>query len=351
MELDRQLDSHAGAVFGSSTSQARRPRSVRALGVVDQEPSPRQVWLSEAGDFTPWLAENIDVLAEELGEPLTVIAQEVPVGDFRLDIQAQTQDGRTVVIENQLERTDHSHLGQLLVYASGLEAAAVVWVAPRFRDEFRRTLDWLNERTDTGVDFFGVEVGVVQVGDQGPRAPVFEVVARPNDWQKGVKGGGPKSPPSTLNEARQQFFAEVLEGLAAQRAAIRVPRPQNQNWMAYASGPFGNWGLVFGVGGQLRIEIYLDTGDQETTKRLFDGLMAEAAQWAERIGIELQWERLDDRRASRIAVYYPAFDLDDGEQRALARTWCVGTALTLYDHFDAELRLRARALRGHRGQV
>src|SRR5215207_3827117 len=112
---------------------------------------------------------------------------EVAVGEFRLDIQAQTPDGGVVIVENQLERTDH---GQLLVYASGLEASAVVWVAPRFRDDHRRTLDWLNERTDTGVDFFGVEVSVVQIGETGPRAPVFEVVARPNGWQKGVKEAG-----------------------------------------------------------------------------------------------------------------------------------------------------------------
>src|SRR5205085_2449499 len=122
-------------------------------------------WLSESGDFTPWLAENIDVLAEELGMTLTITATEVPVGDFRLDILAQDGEGRTVIIENQLERTDHSHLGQCIVYASGLEASTVVWVAPLFRDDFRRVLDWLNERTDLGVNFLGVELGVVQVGD------------------------------------------------------------------------------------------------------------------------------------------------------------------------------------------
>src|SRR4051794_2797563 len=153
--------------------------------------NPRDVWMSEAGDFTPWLAENLDVLADELGMSLTLLATEVLVGEFRVDIEAQTPDGRVVIIENQLEHSDHRHLGQLLVYASGLEAAAVVWVAPRFREDHRRTLDWLNERTDSGVDFFGVEVSVVQISEVGPRAPVFEVVARPNNWQKGVKEASP----------------------------------------------------------------------------------------------------------------------------------------------------------------
>ena len=153
--------------------------------------------MSEAGDFTPWLAQNIDVLADELGMTLTVTATEVPVGEFRLDILAIDDEQRNVIIENQLERTDHSHLGQCIVYASGLEAATVVWVAPVFRDDFRRRtrLARATERTDLGVNFFGVEVGVVEIGEGGPRAPVFEVVSRPNDWQKAVKsrttaGGG-----------------------------------------------------------------------------------------------------------------------------------------------------------------
>lgn len=99
---------------------------------------------------------------------LTVTSTEVLVGEFRLDILATDDEDRTVIIENQLERTDHSHLGQCIVYASGLEASSVVWVAPVFREDFRRALDWLNERTDLGVNFFGVEVGVVEIGDGGP---------------------------------------------------------------------------------------------------------------------------------------------------------------------------------------
>jgi hypothetical protein len=151
---------------------------------------------------------------------LTVRSTEVPVGEFRLDILAEDDEGRTVIIENQLERTDHSHLGQCLVYASGLEASTVVWVSPTFRDDFRRALDWLNERTDLGVNFFGVEVGVVQVGKAGPRAPVFEVVSRPNDWQKMVKTRGASTSSvaiSPLNAKRQDLYAEVLAAVVSAR--------------------------------------------------------------------------------------------------------------------------------------
>ncbi len=201
------------------------------LGRLRRVANARDVWSSESGDFTPWLADNLDVLADELGMPLTLKATEVPVGEFRLDIQAETLDDRVVIIENQLEKTNHGHLGQLLVYASGLEAVAVVWVAAQFRDDHRRTLDWLNERTDTGVDFFGVEVGVVQIGETGPRAPVFEVVARPNDWQKavkevgGIRGGGSGPAISPLNATRQDLYAEVLTAVVWRRGRRSECRP------------------------------------------------------------------------------------------------------------------------------
>ncbi len=322
----------------------------KGLGRLRRVANPRDVWISESGDFTPWLADNLDVLAEELGLSLTLMAMEVPVGDFRLDIQAQTPDGQLVIIENQLERTDHGHLGQLLIYASGLEAAAVVWIAPTFRDEYRRTLDWLNERTDTGVNFFGVEVGVVQIGEGGPRAPVFEVVARPNGWQKGVKQsapGGKQSPqsPSPLNAQRQDFFVDVLSDVVAARPAIRLPARGNGNWLSYASGPFGNWTISVTADGRIRVEAYIDTGIQAVNKELFDELHGQAGFWREKSGAPLSWERLDDRRASRVGCYHDGFDYQDDDARAEARVWAARAAIGMYDAMNETLRLRGRQLR------
>jgi hypothetical protein len=321
----------------------------KGLGRLHRVANARDVWTSESGDFTPWLAENLDVLADELGMSLTLVATEVQVGEFRVDIQAQTPDDRVVIIENQLERTDHGHLGQLLVYGSGLEASAVVWVAPRFRDDHRRTLDWLNERTDTGVDFFGVEVSVVQIGESGPRAPVFEVVARPNGWQKGLKEGGAAGssggPVAGVNAVRQDFFAEILSEVIATRPGIRLPSRTNANWMSFASGPWGNWALVTGADSRLRVEAYLDSGDATVNKALFDELQAEATAWEQKVGRPLTWERLDDKRASRLAAYHPPLDLADDAQRAPLRAWAVGTVIAMFDALNDVLRTRARQLR------
>lgn len=322
----------------------------KGLGRLRRVANARDVWVSEAGDFTPWLAENLDVLADELGLSLTLVATEVPVGEFRLDIQAQTPDGGTVIVENQLEKTDHNHLGQLLVYASGVEAVAVVWVAPRFRDDHRRTLDWLNERTDSGVDFFGVEVSVVQIGQSGPRAPVFEVVARPNGWQKGVKESTPGGrlggdAAAGANTARQDFFVEVLTEVVALRPAIRLPSRGTLNWLSFASGPWGNWSLVVVGDGRLRVEAYLDSGIGTVNKALFDELQSNATAWESKVGQTLAWERMDDKRASRVAVYHDVVDLADAEKRALLKAWASSTAISMYDAMNEYLRSRARELR------
>src|SRR6476646_1010509 len=110
----------------------------------------RQAWISEPGDFTPWLAqpENIVLLSEAIGIELEVESQERSVGPFRADILCRdTTDRHFVLIENQLERTDHTHLGQLLTYAAGLDAVSIVWIAARFTEEHRAALDWLNRAT------------------------------------------------------------------------------------------------------------------------------------------------------------------------------------------------------------
>lgn len=309
--------------------------------------SPRDVWTSEAGDFTPWLAENIDVLADALGMGLTVEGTEVPVGEFRLDIKANDEEGRIVVIENQLERTDHSHLGQCLLYASGLDASTIVWVTPEFRDDFRRTFDWLNERTDLGINFFGVEVSVVQIGEEGPRAPVFEVVSRPNEWQKAVKREGASSSHtgiSPLNARRQDLFAETLTKLIEKQPAIRMPARNNGNWLPFASGPFGSWTISVTAQGQLKVEAYLDSGESEWNERLFDEFAREATKWEQYAGSALSWEKMEGRRACRIAAYH-TLDLDDDVSRTEAREWAVRTLEAMYSAMNGELRSRAQAIR------
>ncbi len=155
------------------------------LGRLNKVDDLRKVWSNEVNDFTPWLAleENLYILSETLGIELELEAQEKGVGQFRADILCKDTSGAWVLVENQLERTDHGHLGQLLTYASGLEAVTVVWIAAHFTDEHRSTLDWLNKITDESYRFFGLEVELWQI-DDSPMAPKFNVVSTPNDWSR-----------------------------------------------------------------------------------------------------------------------------------------------------------------------
>lgn len=147
----------------------------------------REVWPHEAHDFTPWMLGNVDVLSDLLGMDLSLSVAEHPVGGFSLDLLGVDEaTGRTVIVENQLEISDHTHLGQILTYAAGTDPTTIVWVTTGFRPEHRAAIDWLNERTDEDTRFFGVEIGVVRIGESMP-APAFTLVAQPNDWEKQVR--------------------------------------------------------------------------------------------------------------------------------------------------------------------
>ena len=142
---------------------------------------PRNVWVNEATRFTPWLAENLDYLGEVLGMDLELIRREAAVGDFAADLLARDLNRDSIVIiENQLEPTDHRHLGQLITYAAGLDASAVVWLSPSLREEHRQALDWLNRRSDGTLEFFGVVLELIQI-DQSLPAINFRLAASPND--------------------------------------------------------------------------------------------------------------------------------------------------------------------------
>jgi hypothetical protein len=171
---------------------------MQQLGRLKQVPV-REFWRHEASDFTPWLAreDNIALLSETVGLELMVEAQEKNVGPFRADILCKDSLANAwVLIENQLERTDHSHLGQLLTYAAGLQAATIIWVAERFTEEHRAALDWLNEITDERFNFFGIEIELWQI-DSSPLAPNFKRSASPTTGPGRSRRPPPRSSAAT----------------------------------------------------------------------------------------------------------------------------------------------------------
>ena len=171
----------------------------------------RDVWKDE-GQFSDWLAENLSRLGDELGMALERSEREKAVGPFSADIICADQISKfDVVIENQFTRTDHDHLGKMITYASGLQSQIIIWVAPRFRDEHRSAIDWLTDISGPETGFFGVVLEVFQISDSA-YAPHFDIVARPNDWQRQVKRSSSTSrgmPPNETALKLMSFWEDV----------------------------------------------------------------------------------------------------------------------------------------------
>jgi hypothetical protein len=172
---------------------------------------PRHAWQNEARHFTPWLAAHLDELGEVLGIPLEMTGTEVPVEGFAADILARNlHDGSLVLIENQLEKTDHSHLGQILTYLAGLEAKTIVWIATDFRDPHLSTVKWLNDHTVEDFNFFAIRLRVVRIGES-PAAPIFDVLIRPNLWEKHLQAAARSSQEnSEVANFRRDFWTAYL---------------------------------------------------------------------------------------------------------------------------------------------
>jgi hypothetical protein len=174
---------------------------------------PREAWRDEARDFTPWLATNIDQISEAIGITLELTGTEMPVEGFSADILARnTDDGTAVLIENQLEQTDHTHLGQIMTYLAGLEARTVIWISPKFREPHLAAIRWLNEHTSEDFGFFALRLRVVRIGDS-PFAPIFEVEEKPSGWQKQLskKRREVESGTSEESDRRHAFWLRYLE--------------------------------------------------------------------------------------------------------------------------------------------
>jgi hypothetical protein len=299
---------------------------MRKLGKLMRVDDLRSVWQHEAHDFTPWLRDNIELLAEAVGLELDLVETESPVGDYAVDLYAKDLNtGRWVIIENQLEQTDHSHLGQLMAYSAGKEAGVIIWISPQFRDEHRQALDWLNEITDETASFFGIELELLQVDDSLP-APHFKLVAQPNEWRKAIS----QPTISLRQQAYETFFGELLDKVKAKHPDLtRASKGYPQNWFTF---PIGRSGFAisttFTQDNSFRVELYIDVGDKAKNKAAFDALHRDQEAIEAAIGPGVVWERLDDKQASRI---YRGVDGSIGDGSAHLeelQDWAVGLVWT-----------------------
>ena len=270
--------------------------------------NPRSVWPNEASDFTPWLANHVDLLAAALGLDIEIEQSEAAVGAFSLDLLGkESGSDRVVIIENQLDRTDHAHLGQLLAYAAGLDAKIVVWISPDVRDEHREAVHWLNEQTTDSVAFFAVELEVWRIGDSLP-APRFNVVTRPSGFQREIVRETTTTP-SERGIAYQRFFRDLVKRLRAETPGFTRAIPdlvRYDSWTGFGAGRSGfSIDVTFVWEDRFRVGLTINTrsGDSARNKGAFDALHAQQEAIERELGVALEWERLDEGVMSRVAAY------------------------------------------------
>ena len=292
----------------------------------------RTIWRNEAIDFTPWLAQqdNLATLGEalHLGE-LTLQSTELRVGDFSADIVAIDEGGAQVLIENQLEPTDHRHLGQVLTYLAGIanNEATIVWISTRFREEHRAAIDWLNRNTIDSYDFFGVEIEVLRIGDSDP-APRFNVVTMPNDWARQARQIVERASGDSVSETGalyQEYWLAMREVSETSGEKHRFPKAWPRQWLPFRIGRTGFQlsAVANRTGKTLRVELYMGQKDMPPNQA-FNALMEQRDDIEESYGGKLDWEPLPTKTGARIASYLLNADIEDRADWPRQHTWIVG---------------------------
>ena len=275
-----------------------------------QEIDIRKVWQHEQYDFSKWLAgeENIQELGDTLNLSLTDVETEKFVGNYRCDILCKDElTGKVVLIENQLESTNHDHLGKIITYASGLDASVVVWIVASARQEHASAIEWLNKHTDDDLSFFLVEVHAYKIGDSDP-APQFKIIEQPNDFAKSVKAISKNSDMSETEKNRLDFWTKLNDILEERGKPFNKRKPTTDHWYSIAMGTSECHISIDLVNKEhkIRVGVWIDDN-----KELFDNCYHNKEDIESACGFKLTWQRLDNKKASLVCAYIYGLDFDN----------------------------------------
>ena len=304
---------------------------MKTLGRLEEIKDLRKIWPHEASDFTPWLSQddNIALLADAVGLDITVDETESSVGDFNVDIFAtETGTDRKIIIENQLEDTNHDHLGKLITYASGKSADVIIWVVKHAREEHRAAIEWLNNHTDEKIGFFLCEIKLYKIGNSDP-AVKFEVIEKPNDWAKEVK----KSEYSSETQQRRYEYWAAFEDYAFQSAEFSKNfnrrKPSKDHWMDFGIGSSACHLAVLQIQtrNELGVELYINED-----KDLFRSLFKNRSEIESETGLRFNWKELPERKASRIVIF-ESVDFSDKNQWSKQFDWVIDVMIKMKREF------------------
>ena len=299
----------------------------------------REYWEKEDEEFTPWLAKkkNLNLLGEAIEMNLEPVGTEHSVGNFKVDILAKATDfdeDHFVVIENQLEKTNHKHLGQLLTYASGISAKAVVWVAKEINDEHRKALDWLNENSSGDVSFFGLEMELWQIGDSPP-APKFNVVSKPNDRSRFLRQQANHSDELTETKILQEeFWTAFVEYMKSNKTSLSLRKPGPQHWYTIGVGRSHFWIslTVDSIKKQVSCKLRL-----RRTEQGWAGLFQDKEHIEKELNTQLEWKKSPEKKGSVIAQYRKG-DFQNREAWPQLFEWLKERAEAFYKTFGKRIQ-------------
>jgi len=288
----------------------------------------KELWKNEATDFTKWLAEpeNISLLTDELGlGEFSEIVTEKRIGNYYADIYAKIEDeqnSQTVIIENQLESTNHDHLGKIITYGSGVEASILIWIFREIREEHRRAIDWLNEKTGAELQIFAVKIEAWKIGDSLP-APKFDIICSPNNWANIVKQTQNKNELTNTKLNQLEYWTNFSLYISNTNTKIKARKPQAQHWydISIGSSKIHISCIVSFKDNNIRCDLYIPNN-----KELFATLLNKKENIEKELGFELVWEELENKNASRIRYQKNDVDLSNKDNYDSYYNWYIQIA-------------------------
>ncbi len=270
----------------------------------------RKLWNHEQYDFSDWLSlpDNLELINEAIGITLTDVEKEVFVGTYRCNLVGEDETtGDKVIIENQLEASNHDHLGKIITYASGLDAKVIVWIVKEAREEHRSAIEWLNNNTSEKLNFFLIEIHAYQIGDS-LCAPKFEIVEKPNGFIKNAKTKSGSGEYNKSQSERIEFWTRFNEILVDRGKPFNVRKATTDHWYDVAIGTSEAHVSLTLVNkeGFVGVELYINDN-----KELFDSLYYQKDEIEDKLGVHPEWQRLDEKKSSRILYKMKGLNFDD----------------------------------------
>ena len=295
----------------------------------------REVWKHEALDFTNWLAENenLEALSDAVGVDIKLIQTEASVGKFNVDILAEEDlTGKKIIIENQLESTDHDHLGKIITYASGHDAEIIIWIVKDTRDEHQKAIEWLNDHTDQDISFFLIRIELWKIDDSKP-APKFEIVVSPNEWAKAIKSNPAKKELTNTKLQQLDFWDKLKKYIQRENPKLRLRTPSPQHWYDISIGSSDcHIALTINTRENLMgCEIYIDKN-----KELFNHFKMYKESIEADIGEAAEW--VDAAKASRIKISTEVKDLFNDSELDNNFSWILSKVVLFQKVFGPHIK-------------